>query len=88
MGALHNLGASPKTKGWLWQHYRRGGVRGAYGDAYFMDGKGDTGSSHEVEVVSDAKANPNSRFSASVNLGSSRYYQQSINQFNVSFWMF
>lgn len=32
----------------------------------------------------DAKANPNSRFSASVNLGSSRYYQQSINQFNVS----
>jgi lipopolysaccharide assembly outer membrane protein LptD (OstA) len=32
----------------------------------------------------DAKANPNSRFSASVNLGSSRYYQQSINQLNVS----
>jgi len=31
----------------------------------------------------DAKANPNSRFSASVNLGSSRYYQQSINQLNV-----
>ena len=31
----------------------------------------------------DAKANPNSRFSASVNLGSSRYYQQSINQINV-----
>ncbi|TJY31865.1 putative LPS assembly protein LptD [Pontimicrobium aquaticum] len=32
----------------------------------------------------DAKANPNSRFSASVNLGSSRYYQQSINQLNAS----
>ncbi len=32
----------------------------------------------------DAKANPNSRFSASVNLGSSQYYQQSINQLNAS----
>ncbi len=32
----------------------------------------------------DAKANPNSRFSASVNLGSSSYYQQSINQNNTS----
>ncbi|MEP3839171.1 MAG: putative LPS assembly protein LptD [Algibacter sp.] len=32
----------------------------------------------------DSKANPNSRFSASVNLGSSNYYQQSINQVNVS----
>lgn len=32
----------------------------------------------------DNKSNPNSRFSASVNLGSSRYYQQSINQFNLS----
>ncbi|WP_396212478.1 putative LPS assembly protein LptD [Flavobacterium sp.] len=31
----------------------------------------------------DAKANPNSRFSASVNLGSSRYFQQSLNQVNV-----
>ncbi len=31
----------------------------------------------------DTKANPNSRFSASVYLGSSRYYQQSINQLNV-----
>ncbi len=31
----------------------------------------------------DPKSNPNSRFSASVNLGSSRYYQQSINQLNV-----
>lgn len=30
----------------------------------------------------DAKANPNSRFSASVNLGSSQYFQQSINQIN------
>jgi lipopolysaccharide assembly outer membrane protein LptD (OstA) len=31
----------------------------------------------------DAKANPNSRFSASVNLGSSSYYQQSVNQLNT-----
>ena len=32
----------------------------------------------------DGKANPSSRFSASVNLGSSQYYQQSINQLNAS----
>jgi hypothetical protein len=32
----------------------------------------------------DAKANPSSRFSASVNLGSSQYYQQSVNQLNQS----
>ena len=31
----------------------------------------------------DGKSNPNSRFSASVNLGSSKYFQQSINQVNV-----
>ena len=31
----------------------------------------------------DSKSNPNSRFSASVNLGSSKYFQQSINQVNV-----
>ena len=31
----------------------------------------------------DGKANPNSRFSASVNLGSSKYSQQSLNQVNV-----
>ena len=31
----------------------------------------------------DPKSNPNSRFSASVNLGSSKYYQQSMNQQNV-----
>ncbi|WP_299522414.1 putative LPS assembly protein LptD [Winogradskyella sp.] len=30
----------------------------------------------------DAKANPNSRFTASVNLGSSQFFQQSINQIN------
>ncbi|WNH10118.1 putative LPS assembly protein LptD [Thalassobellus suaedae] len=30
----------------------------------------------------DSKANPNSRFSASVNLGSSKYYRNSINQIN------
>jgi hypothetical protein len=32
----------------------------------------------------DSKSNPNSRFSASVNLGSSRYFQQSINQLNAN----
>ncbi|MEQ3664380.1 MULTISPECIES: putative LPS assembly protein LptD [unclassified Olleya] len=31
----------------------------------------------------DAKANPNARFSANVNLGSQNYYQQSINQINL-----
>lgn len=31
----------------------------------------------------DSKANPNSSFSASVNLGSSKYFQQSINQANI-----
>ena len=31
----------------------------------------------------DSKSNPNSRFSASVNLGSSKYYRQSLNQVNV-----
>jgi lipopolysaccharide assembly outer membrane protein LptD (OstA) len=31
----------------------------------------------------DSKSNPNSSFSASVNLGSSKYYKQSINQANV-----
>ncbi|SDR78019.1 putative LPS assembly protein LptD [Gramella sp. MAR_2010_147] len=31
----------------------------------------------------DAKANPTSRFSASVNLGSQEYYQESINQANI-----
>lgn len=32
----------------------------------------------------DSKSNPSSRFSASVNLGSSNYYQQSVNQQNQS----
>ena len=32
----------------------------------------------------DGKSNPSSRFSASVNLGSSNYYQQSVNQLNQS----
>ncbi|MDG5491543.1 putative LPS assembly protein LptD [Psychroserpens sp. SPM9] len=32
----------------------------------------------------DAKSNPSSRFSASVNLGSSQYYRQSINQLNLT----
>lgn len=32
----------------------------------------------------DAKNNPNSRFSASVNLGSSRFFQQSLNQVNIN----
>lgn len=31
----------------------------------------------------DAKSNPNSRFSASVNLGTSKYFRQSINQVNI-----
>lgn len=31
----------------------------------------------------DAKANPSSRFSASVNLGSSKYYKSSVNQINT-----
>jgi lipopolysaccharide assembly outer membrane protein LptD (OstA) len=31
----------------------------------------------------DSKANPNSSFSASVNLGSSKYFRQSINQLNI-----
>src|SRR5690606_9911350 len=31
----------------------------------------------------DPKSNPNSRFSALVNLGSSRYFQQSVNQANI-----
>ena len=30
----------------------------------------------------DAKASPNSRFSASVNMGSSKYYKQSLNEYN------
>jgi hypothetical protein len=32
----------------------------------------------------DGKASPNSRFTASVNLGSSRFFRESLNQFNVS----
>ncbi len=32
----------------------------------------------------DAKASPNSRFSASVNLGSSKYYRQSLNEYNTN----
>ena len=32
----------------------------------------------------DSKANPSARFSASVNLGSSKYYQESVNQMNAS----
>lgn len=32
----------------------------------------------------DAKASPNSRFTASVNLGSSKFFRESLNQFNVS----
>ena len=31
----------------------------------------------------DSKSNPNSSFSASVNLGSSKYFKQSINQVNI-----
>jgi len=32
----------------------------------------------------DSKASPNSRFSASVNLGSSRFFRESLNQFNAA----
>ncbi|MFA5297530.1 MAG: putative LPS assembly protein LptD [Lutibacter sp.] len=32
----------------------------------------------------DAKASPNARFSASVNLGSSKYYKESINEYNTN----
>ncbi|WP_211295564.1 putative LPS assembly protein LptD [Polaribacter porphyrae] len=32
----------------------------------------------------DSKASPNSRFTASVNLGSSQFFRQSLNQFNVA----
>ncbi len=32
----------------------------------------------------DTKSNPNSRFSASVNLGSSQYFRQSLNEINIS----
>ena len=38
----------------------------------------------QISHSQDAKANPNSRFSASVNLGSSQYYQNSLNQINNS----
>ncbi|MBT8187411.1 MAG: LPS-assembly protein LptD [Croceitalea sp.] len=37
----------------------------------------------QITHSQDAKANPNSRFSASVNLGSSQYYTNSFNQINV-----
>lgn len=32
----------------------------------------------------DSKSNPNTRFSAQVNLGSSKYYRQSLNEFNTN----
>lgn len=32
----------------------------------------------------DAKASPNSRFSASVNMGSSKYYKESLNEYNTN----
>ena len=38
----------------------------------------------QISHSQDAKASPNSRFSASVNLGSSKYYQQSVNQMNAA----
>jgi len=37
----------------------------------------------QISHSQDAKANPNSRFSASVNLGSSQYFTNSFNQINV-----
>ena len=38
----------------------------------------------QISHSQDAKANPNSRFAASVNLGSSNYYAQSANQINLA----
>ncbi len=38
----------------------------------------------QVSHSQDQKASPNSRFSASVNLGSSQYYQNSLNQVNTA----
>ncbi len=38
----------------------------------------------QISHSQDQKASPNSRFSASVNLGSSQYYQNSLNQVNAS----
>ena len=37
----------------------------------------------QISHSQDQKANPNSRFSASVNLGSSQYFRNSLNQINV-----
>jgi len=37
----------------------------------------------QISHTQDQKANPNSRFSASVNLGSSQYFRNSLNQVNV-----
>ncbi len=38
----------------------------------------------QISHTQDPKANPNSRFSASVNLGSSNYYRESANQVNLA----
>ncbi len=50
----------------------------------FSDFNQSTNWNLQVSHSQDAKANPNSRFSASVNLGSSQYYQNSLNQINNS----
>ncbi|MEI6865937.1 putative LPS assembly protein LptD [Flavicella sp.] len=53
---------------------------------YNIDGFDDYSKSKNYNIrwshSQDAKSNPNSKLSASVNLGSSNYYSQSINQYN------
>ena len=49
----------------------------------FDDYSNSTAYNIQISHSQDQKASPNSRFSASVNLGSTSYYQQSLNQVNL-----
>ena len=49
----------------------------------FDDYNNSTAYNIQISHSQDQKASPNSRFSASVNLGSTSYYQQSLNQVNL-----
>ncbi|HET8736618.1 MAG TPA: putative LPS assembly protein LptD [Pricia sp.] len=49
----------------------------------FDDYSNSTAYNIQISHSQDQKASPNSRFSASVNLGSTSYYQQSLNQINL-----
>lgn len=49
----------------------------------FDDYSNSTAYNIQISHSQDQKASPNSQFSASVNLGSSSYYQQSLNQINL-----